>query len=203
MPRKKLIYTHLYPYHICARANNKQNFPLNIFEIWTIIITLLNEASIKYSFQVHAFVLMNNHYHLVASADEENNLSKVMCWLQTSISKAINNRTQRINHVFGGTYKASLITSSEHFSNILKYVYRNPVKAGICDSVWDYKFSTLNNNCCITTCLINGIYSDFPKTKPDLDYWLNEKEKDNINISITMGLNRTVFKPIFNRKNKY
>jgi len=111
--------------------------------MWRITTKLLNKASLKYKIHIHAYVLMSNHYHLVASTHEDFNIGKVMCWLQTSISKAVNHKTQRVNHVFGGTYKASLITSPIYFANVIKYVYRNPVKANLCGNVENYKFSTL------------------------------------------------------------
>jgi len=181
MPRKKLTYTDAYPYHIVARCNNKEWFHLNLKSVWEIFISVLNQTYTRFNFQVHSFVLMNNHYHMIASAK-------------------INKKTRRINHVFGSRYKASLITSSHHFSTVMKYVYQNPVQANICQHPSQYLYSSLNNSECITTCLISGIYSDLPSTKRETYSWLKQEESLETYVSIKKGLQKTLFKPIYNKR---
>lgn len=70
MPRKPLIYTHLYPYHITARANNREWFNLQKSLIWQIMCDEASKICERQKFLIHAFVLMENHYHMIASADE-------------------------------------------------------------------------------------------------------------------------------------
>ena len=91
---------------------------------------------------MHAFVLMSNHYHLLA-AFPGHTRGETMCWFQTSLAKNINIRSDRINHLWGSRYHGSLITSPNYFQYALKYIYNNPVKAGLCKKPWDYEFSTL------------------------------------------------------------
>jgi putative transposase len=52
MPRKKLIYTDQFPYHVTARSNNKEWFYLPISEVWNIFTSKLCEASLKFKFQI-------------------------------------------------------------------------------------------------------------------------------------------------------
>ena len=141
MPRKKLIYTHEAPYHIWARSNNREWFYVDKEVLWNIFVTELNELTIEFDFAIHAFVLMDNHYHLIATAGETYNLGIVMQRLQKRVATAVNRISGRINHVFGGSYKASLIISPENFSTCLKYVLRNPVRAGMVSHVECYRFS--------------------------------------------------------------
>lgn len=142
MPRKKLIYTHEFPYHIVARSNNKEWFYIDKNTLWKIFISNLNELSVRYSFQIHSFVLMDNHYHMLATTSSDYNLGFIMQRLQQSVSKTVNGLTGRTNHLFGGPYKASLITNSSYFMKCLSYVLQNPVQAGITKNIEQYHYSS-------------------------------------------------------------
>ncbi|WP_413559058.1 transposase [Bdellovibrio sp. HCB209] len=145
MPRKPLIYTHENPYHVFARSNNQEWFYLPKPEVWFIFKECLNEASERFGFQVYLFVLMDNHYHMIAQCSPQHNLGEVMGWLQKTVSKNINHRANKINHVFGGVYKACLLQHPDHFATAYKYVALNPVAAGISSNVFTYPFLSLNN----------------------------------------------------------
>jgi REP element-mobilizing transposase RayT len=56
------------------------------------------ELNFKFNFQVHAFVLMDNHYHLIASCSQEHDLGFIMHKLQGRISLKVNKKTKRMNH---------------------------------------------------------------------------------------------------------
>ena len=199
MPRKKLIYTHEYPYHVTARSNNREWFYLSKPKVWKIFVNQLNLSIKKHSIIIHAFVLMDNHYHLILSTDSKFDLGVVMRDFQRSVSRRINSESNRINHVFGGPYKGSLIDNQEYFSNVLKYVLSNPVEAQICDNAEDYRFSTIHNREEIPlTSLLNSFYSIIP-TGEDFLLWVNEKFDDKYNESIKLGLRKAVYKPTSRR----
>ena len=145
MPRKQLLYTHEFPYHIVARSNNKEWFYLSQESCWKIFVQLLDEVGQRFFFKTHAFVLMRNHYHLVGSADERHPLYKVMEWFQRSATRRINTKARRINHLFGGPYRGSLIASESYYLQGIKYVYQNPVAAGLVTRVEEFPFSTISN----------------------------------------------------------
>lgn len=197
MARKKLIYTDQFPYHIYARSNNREWFYLPQERVWEIYISEINHIVTKFKVLIHAFVLMNNHYHMLITTHEESDLGKVMCELQKSVSRTINSESGRVNHVFGGPYKASLITTSEYYSMVYRYIFRNPVEAGICKCVEDYLFSTLRSDQIPVTSPLSGICSLLPMTA--LDHWLNEPSDENIRNSIRKGLKKTCFKPVISR----
>jgi putative transposase len=69
-----------------------------------------------------------------------------MKYLLREVSRKINFRTDRTNHLFGGPYKWSMINNLLGYQHALKYVFRNPVKAGICSRVEDYLYSSLCEN---------------------------------------------------------
>lgn len=198
MPRKKLIYTDQYPYHIRARSNNREWFYIPKEELWEIFILELNQVVKKYELKVHAFVLMDNHYHLLATTSKKFPLGQVMCELQKSVSRKVNERSGRTNHVFGGTYKASLITNEEYYYIVYKYIYRNPLTANLVGCALEYKYSTLRSPAVIQLVYpINGIDSllDYKKDP----FWINESFVGDQYMSVKKGLSKTVFKPISQR----
>lgn len=198
MPKRKLIYTDYYPYHVTARSNNKEWFYLEKPVVWTVFVEILNELNESHGLRVHAFVLMSNHYHLICTCSDQD-LGRVMQQLQQRVSKRINKIAGRINHVFGGPYSGSLITTPTYYKTVLKYVYRNPVAGGLSDDVSQYLFSTLNRSDLRLTfpynidCLINY-------RKKVLIPWLNNNTSANSRLEITSGLLKTEFKPVIQRK---
>jgi len=198
MARRSLIYTDYYPYHIMARSNNKEWFYIPQEQVWQIFTETLNDLSLTHGLRVHAFVLMSNHYHLIATASKFD-LGAVMQQLQQRVSRKINKAAGRINHVFGGPYKGSLISTPGHYKIVLKYVYRNPVAADMCRGVEDYRFSSLNSDDVNTSfpynidCLMNY-------KKEVLLSWLNNStSKERSRREITRGLLKTEFKPVVQR----
>jgi len=142
MPRKPLIRSNAYPYHVTARCNNKEPFYIPLNEVWAIISNELGEVSAKFECRIHAFVLMPNHFHLLVSTTNQD-LGVVMQNLMITITKKINRNSGRIGRVFGSRYHWTLIDNEHYFDCALKYVYRNPVKANLVELVEDYEFSTI------------------------------------------------------------
>lgn len=174
MSRKKIIRSSSGSYHIWARANNRESFPVPIHQCWGIYNYYLEQLAKRYQAQIHAFVLMPNHFHLIMSTPNQN-IDQCMGYFMTQTSKGIGMASGRINHVYGGQYGWTLIESPSVYAIILKYVYRNPVKAKICDRVEEYSWSTLTNQA--RRHLIVG-RSEFeywaPKDYDQLIGWLNE-----------------------------
>ena len=144
MARKRLIRTHDLPYHLYGRSNNKEWFYLPLDEVWRIFSRHLRQATDEYGLLIHAFVLMSNHYHMVASSTFRP-IDEVMCRLLKGVSDEINYRAGRINHVFGGPYKWTLLKNWFQYQHVVRYVYQNPVRAGMTRSTRSYPFSSLHS----------------------------------------------------------
>jgi len=143
MPRKRLIRTSHGRYHVTARVNHKYEFPLPVREVWEIFLTLLGRVDGQLQARVHAFVLMSNHYHLFLSTPLKN-LDSIMKYLNREATRKISSRTGLINHIFGARYSWSLTYVNRNDAHVLKYIFRNPAKAGMVKRVEDYPFSTLS-----------------------------------------------------------
>lgn len=141
MPRKKTPPSGNFPFHISGRVNNREKFPGQLRYHWKLFGNELYLQCIANQILVHAFVLMPNHYHLLISTLTAP-ISHVMRDLLSSYTRIVNAKYSRTGHLFGGRFNRSLIRNPYYYAHVLKYVYRNPVKAGICDRVGDYPFST-------------------------------------------------------------
>jgi len=91
----------------------------------------LAEACPKTGWQVHAYCLMNNHFHLVMETPDAN-LVAGMRWLLSAYTLRLNHRHKLFGHVFSGRYKALLVERSHgYLKTVCDYVPLNPVRAGL------------------------------------------------------------------------
>ncbi|PIR60235.1 MAG: hypothetical protein COU68_02870 [Candidatus Pacebacteria bacterium CG10_big_fil_rev_8_21_14_0_10_45_6] len=142
MPRKKLVRTNLCPYHVTARSNNQEWFAIPINQVWQIFKHELKMIQEKEEIIIYQFVLMSNHYHLLLSTPKSN-LDIVMNRLQRRLAVQVNALAGRTNHVFGGPYKWSLVKDQHYLSAVIRYIFQNPVRAGISRTCQDYPLSSI------------------------------------------------------------
>lgn len=149
MPRAKAILQSDFPYHITARCINQEWFQLSMPTVWNIFCEELSNTINDKKLLVHSFVLMSNHFHLLASTPDAN-ISTCMHQFMQRSSVRLTRAGNRTNETFAGRHYKCILQHPNYFLNAYKYTYRNPVNAGVCSSVVDYPFSTLqwliNNN---------------------------------------------------------
>ena len=83
----------------------------------------------KYEWNVLAYVLMKNHYHLLVSIGDKG-LGDGMCELNTAYAVWFNAEHGRINHLFGRRYWNRRIRTDASMMNVLRYIVQNPKRAG-------------------------------------------------------------------------
>jgi putative transposase len=142
MPRKPVKYQSEFPYHIYNRTVNGETFKIPLNQVWSIMEDYLYLTTIIYNLHIHSFVLMPNHFHLIAETPDSN-LGSAMNFFMKETSVKINRAAGRINQTYGGRYGRTLISNEAYLVTVHKYVYRNPVRAQLCRRVEDYKYSTL------------------------------------------------------------
>ena len=131
MPRKPFIQNPEAPYHIAARSNNRDWFALPLEDVWFIMSRFLYLLHHAYGVEIYAFVLMDNHFHLLARFPL-GNLVQAMQYFMRETSRCIAHESRRINHVYGGRYFRCEIGNFHYFTHTYKYIYRNPVEAKLC-----------------------------------------------------------------------
>lgn len=92
----------------------------------------LAEACAKTEWQVHAYVLLPNHFHLVVETPQRN-LVAGMKWMLGTYTGRFNRRHKLCGHLFAGRYKALIVDGSGngYLKTVCDYVHLNPVRAGL------------------------------------------------------------------------
>jgi REP element-mobilizing transposase RayT len=88
---------------------------------------LLGEGVATFGWKLHAYVLMENHFHLLVETPEPN-LGRGMQWLNVSYSVWFNRRHRRSGHLFQGRYKAVILDPLGWGLALSRYVHLNPVR---------------------------------------------------------------------------
>ena len=188
MARPHLIRSKSHPYHVTARCNNREFFPLPLNDVWKIMIDELDFLAEKHSLKTHAFVLMGNHFHLLCQTPDEN-LDVIMQALMRRTSIKIKSRVSEINHLWGGPYHRTLIRNQAHYYQVYRYIYQNPIRAGIVPRVEQYPYSTLKQ---VPFLIHSFIPMAFGGQEGEI-LWLNEKYKDEEQDLIKRGLRKGEF----------
>lgn len=193
MGKKKFVCDPNGIYHVTARCINREWF-CSIDLAWKFFCEQLWFISNSYDVEIHSFVLMPNHFHLIIKAPK-GNLSAAMRWLLSETSRSITRASHRINETYGTRFHRSLISNNHYYFQCMKYVYHNPVKAGLALNAELYKFSSLNG-------LIGLSRLEFPvhdRTVIDATsfegtlQWINRKPHDKDWTSIQKAVRRTKF----------
>jgi hypothetical protein len=131
---------------------------------------------------------MGNHFHLLCHTPK-GNLDQVMHSFLRSTSIKINNRNKDASHSWNGRYKWSMINSQAHYYQVYRYIYQNPVRAGICHRVQDYPFTTFR---CTRLPIHSSLTFTFGGEEGEL-IWLNQIYlKEDIDL-IKLGLKKHQF----------
>jgi len=188
MPRPQLIRSDIHSYHVTGRCNNKKFFPIPLESVWSIMLEELEYVSNQLSLCVHAFVLMGNHFHLLCHTPKAN-LDTIMQSFMRRTSVRIKAESGDINHLWGGPYRWSLIRSQKHYFQVYRYIYQNPLRAGLVKRVESYPYSTLHE---VPILVYSFIPMSFGGREGELE-WLNEKYRDDEAEMIRKGLRRGEF----------
>jgi REP element-mobilizing transposase RayT len=106
-----------------------------------LFIDLLIEISEMWKARVASFCLMPNHYHLLVQTPD-GNLSRCMRHLSSVYTQRYNRRHQYDGSLFRGRYKSILVSDDSHLLQLVRYIHRNPIRAGIVRDVQKYPWSS-------------------------------------------------------------
>jgi REP element-mobilizing transposase RayT len=144
-------------YHLLSRGNEQGDIFYDNTDRGRFLDTI-GELSERFVVDIFAYVLMDNHYHLLLKTRRAN-LSKAMQWFGTTYTRRFNNRHNRSGHLFQGRFKSIIIENDAYLMQLSCYIHRNPLRAGIVKRLADYRWSSY---------LAYG----YGKTTPD---WLSTK----------------------------
>jgi REP element-mobilizing transposase RayT len=129
-------------YHVTSRGNEQRPI-FRSDRDRQAFLEFVGQAARRFGWSITAWVLMTNHYHLVVQTPEAN-LSRGMQWLNGRYAGWFNKHRRRSGHLFQGRFKAFLIDGETYFSEVLRYVILNPVRAKIVERPEDYRWSSFH-----------------------------------------------------------
>ncbi|GAB4015878.1 MAG: hypothetical protein Fur0010_15300 [Bdellovibrio sp.] len=195
MPRKRLIRTHQFCYHIHSRSNNKEWFYIPPADTWQYFIKHLKTGKVRFNIEIHCFVLMSNHYHLLLRTPDEN-IDRFMQFFNQSLGKSISSQANRINRIFGSPYKWSIINDQKYYDSVYRYILQNPIRKNMTKAIEEYPYSSQFNKEFHELVDYNKILTPLHSNYD----WLNNLFSYEVNSSIQHGLTRTFFCPKTDRK---
>jgi REP element-mobilizing transposase RayT len=113
-------------YHVTARGNERKEIFWDDSDRFRFL-EVLGELSQRFGARVHAYVLMNNHYHLLLETPEPN-LSRAMQWCNVSYSVWFNLRHHRHGHLFQGRFGAEIVQDDAGWQEVARYIHLNPIR---------------------------------------------------------------------------
>jgi putative transposase len=133
------------PQHIIVRGNNRSAFFCCDAD-YRFYLEKLSAACKKHDCQVHAYVLMTNHVHLLMTPFSETSLSKTMQMLGRYYVQYFNYCYWRTGTLWEGRYKATLIDSDSYLLTCMRYIELTPVRAGMVADPAEYPWSSYRFN---------------------------------------------------------
>ena len=130
-----------YPHHIIQRGNNRQVIFVDAQDFETML-RLLAENAKKFGVAVHAYVLMDNHFHLLATPATVEALPLMMQAVGRSYVRYFNQRHGRSGTLWEGRYRSTLIETERYLLACMVYIDLNPVRAGRVLQPTDWRWSS-------------------------------------------------------------
>jgi putative transposase len=130
------------PQHVIVRGNNRQSIFRQEVD-YALYLEKLKLACAKHQCDVHAYVLMTNHAHLIVTPHLDDSIGKSMQMLGRNYVQYFNKKYDRTGTLWEGRYRATLIDSEKYLLTCYRYVELNPVRAkGMVDHPGDYPWSS-------------------------------------------------------------
>ncbi len=116
-------------YHLTGRGNARQRI-FSDDKDCARFVELLGQSLERYDVALQAYVLMGNHYHLIAETHRAN-LGRWMHWLSTAYTVYFNRRHRLVGHLFQGRYKSIVVEAEGYLLSLSRYVHLNPVRGKV------------------------------------------------------------------------
>lgn len=130
-------------YHAINRGNGRQKV-FHTKSDYEAFVELLGEACRRLPMRMIAYCVMPNHFHLALWPYGDGDLSRWMQWLLTAHVRRYHRQHGSSGHVWQGRFKAFPIQDDEHLFTVLRYIERNPLRAGLVKRAEQWQWSSLH-----------------------------------------------------------
>jgi putative transposase len=127
--------------HVTQRGNNRTSV-FHDSSDYEVFLWCLRFMITRYPVRIHAYALMPNHFHLMATPKSLAGLSRAMQSLGRRYVRYFNDRYNRTGTLWEGRYRTAIILNERYWLTCMRYVEMNPVRAGIAESPESYKWSS-------------------------------------------------------------
>jgi REP element-mobilizing transposase RayT len=127
-------------YHVTSRGNERKAVFKSKRDRQKFL-EYLESASQRYDARIHAYCMMDNHYHLLLETPS-GNLPQIMRHINGAYTTYFNVKRDRSGHLFQGRYKAILVDIDEYAKELSRYIHLNPVRAKIVEAAEEYEWSS-------------------------------------------------------------
>ncbi len=129
------------PHHVIQRGNNRQPIFVDR-EDREVLLALIGEHASRLQVALHAYVLMDNHFHLLATPSTGDGLPHWMQAVGRRYVRYFNDRHGRSGTLWEGRYRSTLIQTDRYFLACMAYIDLNPVRAGMVADARDFPWSS-------------------------------------------------------------
>ena len=133
------------PVHLIQRGNNRQTC-FGTVEDYSAYLGWLKEYSLKYAVDIHAWVLMTNHVHLLCTPQQEGAVSQMMQAVGRRYVQYFNYQYQRTGTLWEGRYKSCLVQAERYLIEVYRYIELNPIRAKMVADPSEYVWSSYQIN---------------------------------------------------------
>ena len=130
-----------YAHHIIQRGNNRQAI-FSTGADYQLLLDLLDENARKNQVALHAYVLMSNHFHLLATPETPEGIPQLMQAVGRRYVRNFNLRHARTGTLWEGRYRSTLIQAERYLLACMVYIDLNPVRAGIVGTAAEFAWSS-------------------------------------------------------------
>jgi putative transposase len=129
-----------YPHHVIHRGNRRERVFFDDHDRRAYLAYLREQAK-RTGIEFWAYCLMDNHVHFIAVPKKEDSFARGFAQAHKLYTRRINFKQEWRGHLWEGRFK-SCVLSEPHLYAAIRYVERNPVRAGIAKKAWDYPWSS-------------------------------------------------------------
>ena len=140
MPRIARVVAVGLPHHITQKGNYCQDVFLDVDDR-TRYLAWIKEYSLKYELSILAYCLMRNHVHFIAVPLKDDSLAKTFNTAHMRYSQYFNKKLRQRGHLWQGRFY-SCVLDEPHLMLAARYIERNPVRAGIVEKSWQWRWSS-------------------------------------------------------------
>lgn len=133
------------PVHLIQRGNNRQ-LCFDAEADYTAYLGWLAEYAKRCHVDIHTWVLMTNHVHLLCTPRIEGAVSRMMQSMGRSYVRYFNRQYERSGTLWEGRYKSCLIQDERHLLEVYRYIELNPLRAGMVAEPDQYRWSSYQAN---------------------------------------------------------